>query len=310
MTVTGLPESSVAFFRPVSSNGGSTVVGVELVTPLVAGSCTYLEKYLRLGYDNDPVEVTKLQRFLKEYEGFTNLAVTGIFDIETDIAVRAFQDKYGADVLAPWGLPSNTGYVYYTTQKKVNEIYCKKAFPLNSAQLIEISDFAYMTKGTAQGGSMTDAPVTRPTVTVTPNSASTVKHPVIDLSKIDLSEMAPKAPVVALVPEKTGELASGVSTDIASIEERNTHVLSLKSLLASLSMKSEKASGTKEITLETGTATPGKAGAVVKATSTSLMATVAGALGISAGAFWVWIILFAMVIVLGYITGRKAGQEA
>jgi len=314
MTVSGLPENSVMFFRPVSSDTINTVVGIELVTPVVAGSCTYLEKYLRIGYQNDPVEVTKLQRFLKEYEGFTNLAVTGFFDIETDKAVRAFQDKYGADILTPWALPSNTGYVYYTTKKKVNEIYCQRAFPLDSAQLMEIDAYAKMMRLALGETSNTSAsiagiPVTVPTVTVTPNPTRPVT-PVIDLSKIDLYEMAPETPVTTLVPEITpaeGEIASGISTDIANGEKRWN--LSLRDLLASLSFgskDSEDASTTpvKEENLVTASGTTpvdNESSMVVS----SFTASIATALGISTGALWVWLILFVVILILGYIMARK-----
>jgi len=54
-----------------------------------------------------------------------------------------FKKRYTDDVLLPWGYSSNepTGYVYYTTRKKINEIYCDKIFPLNSEQLAEIESF-------------------------------------------------------------------------------------------------------------------------------------------------------------------------
>jgi hypothetical protein len=96
---------------------------------------------MRLGQNNNPAEVTKLQAFLRNNEGFTNLSVTGFFDVATDQAVRTFQDRYKKDVLDFWNLPSNTGYVYFTTQKKVNELYCKREFPLNATQMDEIIAF-------------------------------------------------------------------------------------------------------------------------------------------------------------------------
>ncbi len=103
--------------------------------------CNYLLEYLKLGADNNPVEVTKLQFFLKNYEGFENLQVTGFFDQATFDAVSEFQNKYKDDVLTPWGHNAPTGYVYITTKKKVNEIYCQRPFPLTSSQETEITDF-------------------------------------------------------------------------------------------------------------------------------------------------------------------------
>lgn len=117
-----------------SNNGGGEVLGAETECPM------YLTGYIKYGATNDSGEVAKLQTFLNAYEGNT-LAVTGTYNQATLAAVNAFQRKYAADVLEPWGLKGTTGYVYYTTQKEVNTIYCKfqKDFPLSAAQLQEIT---------------------------------------------------------------------------------------------------------------------------------------------------------------------------
>jgi len=162
MTINGIPSAITTHFRPVSSDGVRTAVGIELQREPIAlpAACFYLRDYLRLGIPNDPAEVTKLQTFLRNFEGFSNLAVTGFFDITTDQAVRAFQDKYQADVLTPWNLPGNTGYVYYTTRKKINEIYCQQAFPLDGAQLAEVAAFrALIAQINAQGGNTALLPI-------------------------------------------------------------------------------------------------------------------------------------------------------
>ncbi|KKU78911.1 MAG: Lipoprotein [Parcubacteria group bacterium GW2011_GWA2_47_7] len=141
VTVEGIPSSASAYFRPVSTAGTQSAVGMELTRGGVLGEsteCFYLNEYMRLGANNTPSEVTKLQSFLRNFEGFTTLEVNGFFDITTDVAVRQFQDKYKTDVLIPWNLPANTGYVYYTTQKKINEIYCQREFPMNAMQITEI----------------------------------------------------------------------------------------------------------------------------------------------------------------------------
>ena len=100
-----------------------------------------MEDFLRIDFDNDPVEVRKLQVFLRDFEDFNNLEVTGVFDQATFDAVSEFQERYSQDVLLPWGLTSSTGYVYLTTRKKINEIYCQKEFPLTEEQLAEIEGF-------------------------------------------------------------------------------------------------------------------------------------------------------------------------
>lgn len=103
----------------------------------------YLYEYLRVGANNNPDEVTKLQLFLRNYEDFADVEVTGIYDDATVAAVRAFQEKYADEVLTPWGLHESTGYVYYTTQRMVNDIYCagEVAFDLTPNQRAEIERF-------------------------------------------------------------------------------------------------------------------------------------------------------------------------
>ncbi len=143
MVIDGVPSAIKTYFRPISSTASETATGIELSrVPDVAvpASCEYLKEYLRLGANNNPTEVTKLQLFLKNYES-ASVEVTGFFDLATDKAVRAFQDKYKKDVLDSWNLPSNTGYVYYTTKKKINEIYCQREFPLDETQKSEIASF-------------------------------------------------------------------------------------------------------------------------------------------------------------------------
>ncbi len=162
MTIEGIPSAVSAYFRPVSATNSETKVGIELTRGGVLGEsteCFYLREYMRLGYNNNPVEVTKLQSFLRNYEGFATLEVNGFFDLATDKAVRAFQDKYRTDVLATWNLAANTGYVYYTTQKKINEIYCQRTFPLNTTQIAEIASFRLLVKQAVASRGAADAVV-------------------------------------------------------------------------------------------------------------------------------------------------------
>ncbi len=104
--------------------------------------CEFIKGEIRFGSkNNDPVEIAKLQYFLKQYEGFSNLPVNGSFDIQTVNAVKTFQIKYSADILKPWGYEKPTGVVYFLTQKKINEIVCGTNIALTQAQIKEIQDF-------------------------------------------------------------------------------------------------------------------------------------------------------------------------
>ncbi|MFA7216774.1 MAG: immunoglobulin-like domain-containing protein, partial [Candidatus Paceibacterota bacterium] len=144
-----IDSSKVYYFRPISSDNGRIVIGKELtitrgtvtapVTP--GGSCYYLYDFLRKDFNNNPVEVRKLQVFLNTLEGFTSLQITGVYDDATVAAVDAFQNRYKADILTPWGHTAPTGYTYILTKKKVNEIYCQRAFPVTPLEQQEIDSF-------------------------------------------------------------------------------------------------------------------------------------------------------------------------
>jgi len=85
----------------------------------------YLTDFIRYGEQNDTDQVKKLQKFLKDYEGHEEVVETGIYDEITRNAVLDFQKKYSGDILGYWSLAQPTGYVYKTTVKKINELYCK-----------------------------------------------------------------------------------------------------------------------------------------------------------------------------------------
>ncbi len=107
-------------------------------TPL---ACPLIQDYMRADLPNNPVEVMKLQAFLKVFEGYDFVTINGVFDQATEDAVNAFQLRYEGDVLTPWGEPGPTGYVYILTLKKVNEIYCQTVYNLTPAQIDEILNY-------------------------------------------------------------------------------------------------------------------------------------------------------------------------
>ncbi|MCB9816759.1 hypothetical protein H6786_05175 [Candidatus Nomurabacteria bacterium] len=102
----------------------------------------YLTEYLRYGALNDAGQVMKLQQFLN-MELDRGLLVSGYFDLATEQAVRDFQIIHRDEVLTPWGLERDSGYVYYTTQKKINDMMCAgmAIFPLAPDQQQEIESF-------------------------------------------------------------------------------------------------------------------------------------------------------------------------
>ncbi len=126
---------------PILAQGGGSGSAVPSV-PVI--ECSYLRDFLRIDFNNDPVEVKKVQSFLNIFNG-ESLPVDGVFDQVLYGAVVRFQEKYFDDVLAPWGHTEGTGYVYLTTRKKINEIYCNRPYPLTAEQLAEVAAFkAYL----------------------------------------------------------------------------------------------------------------------------------------------------------------------
>ncbi len=115
------------------------VLGISTDGPVCS---PYLNSYLRQNRDNDPAEVIKLQEFLQQYIT-PGLSVSGTFDDATKNAVTKFQQQYADDILTPWGMTKSSGYVYFTTKKKINEIMCGGLveFPLSTDQEKEIDYF-------------------------------------------------------------------------------------------------------------------------------------------------------------------------
>ncbi len=104
-------------------SGGGSPAGEVLGASNICG--VYLDKYLRMGSDNNPVAVEALQKFLNQFMN-AGLTVDGKFGGLTDKFVRLFQTAHADKILTPWGLPANkpTGIVYLTTTTEINNIMC------------------------------------------------------------------------------------------------------------------------------------------------------------------------------------------
>jgi len=68
---------------------------------------------------NDEDEIERLQEFLNDVED-EDLNESGVFDRDTERAVKRFQEKYKTQVLDIWGLEEATGFVGITTRLKMN----------------------------------------------------------------------------------------------------------------------------------------------------------------------------------------------
>ncbi len=106
----------------------------------VADSCPFVNGFLKMGAPNDSTEVAKLQYFLKEREGL-DADQSGIFDEKTKAAVEAFQRKYMADVMGPWGATRPTGTVFITTVRKINQLACGSPLSLDPDEASMVEDY-------------------------------------------------------------------------------------------------------------------------------------------------------------------------
>lgn len=120
--------------------GTSTAATGTIATSPTESCDWYLTAFIRVGQQNPPEQVKRLQTVLHNFEG-ANLEINGVYDAATIAAVNAFQAKYASEVLTPWGISAPTGYVYLTTRKKINEVFCHNTvqFPLTQQQLDEIA---------------------------------------------------------------------------------------------------------------------------------------------------------------------------
>jgi len=93
--------------------------------------CNWNTQYLRRGWNKNVAnDVQTMQNFLNTHMT-SGLAVDSVFGPLTEAAVKAFQSKYKADILTPWGINDPTGIWYLSTTTKAKEIMCgeKVALP-------------------------------------------------------------------------------------------------------------------------------------------------------------------------------------
>lgn len=147
---------------------GGEVLGATTETPNFGPQCQlYLTTFIGPNRVNDPEQVRRLQHVLK-MEGY-DVPEDGVYGQSTYNAVRAFQTKYADEILAPWGLKAPTGFVYLTTRKKINELYCHAVLPLNEGEQAIINSYrSRHSEGDSTGGSnnggapSTNQPAQRP----------------------------------------------------------------------------------------------------------------------------------------------------
>lgn len=134
--------------------GGGQVLGISTsTTEQYGGSCErYLTKFIRMGGNNDPEQVKRLQYVLAVIEGY-DVPQDGVFGQSTEDAVNKFQAKFASRILTPWGISSPTGYVYLTTRMTINEEYCHSigVFPLSADEQKIIDEYRASHSGSGSG---------------------------------------------------------------------------------------------------------------------------------------------------------------
>ncbi len=219
------------YFRPASKDTNRQVIGKELVLTRDnsgSNSCYYLFDYLKKGWNNNPVEVKKLQVFLRDLEGF-DVAITGVYDDQTIKALNAFQERYKDDILTPWGHKEATSFTYITTKKKVNEIYCKMAFPLTAQQQEEINNFRNFINN------LKDLNIEIPDS----NVDKTTQPVIINTNEVGV---APSAPVTELVDNGDSRISSSTN-NLSTLAGISTTTKNITSGITASVIQSGKALG-------------------------------------------------------------------
>jgi len=180
------------------SSGGSSIVPLALASGATTtmNYCPLLTSYLKLGANNDSSQVSKLQAFLKSSQGL-NVTVNGIFDLQTENAVKDFQSKFLSQIMGPWGATQPSGKVYITTEKKINELACNTPLTLSLADLAIINAYKNQQNQAGVTGSATVGPVapgTSASPSIPNNSGTTTLNP--DIGQNNTGASANTATVV------------------------------------------------------------------------------------------------------------------
>ncbi|MEK7609995.1 MAG: peptidoglycan-binding domain-containing protein [Patescibacteria group bacterium] len=119
---------------------GSYKTEADFATSTDSISCPLITHFLKKDGNNDKNQMIKLQTFLRNTERL-NVEVNGVFDQKTEDAVKIFQKRYQESVLGPWDASRATGFIFITTQKKINQIACKQPLTLSGEELQKINNY-------------------------------------------------------------------------------------------------------------------------------------------------------------------------
>lgn len=208
------PASGNPRTRVSRGSGGSSIAqGIPGLTVTVApgtlgtSTCPLITSYMKLGKQNDPEQVSRLQSFLRDSQEI-DVDVTGVFDQKTEEAVKTFQSHYLDTVLGPWGATLPSGEVYITTQKKINELACGQELSLDESELSILS--AYRQNRSLAVGS---APAATPAATPAASAPGPVTVEVLPSTPSPSASSAPAVSKGVAGPETPDAADSGDEED-------------------------------------------------------------------------------------------------
>lgn len=122
------------YFFFVATLGLLPIISLAQTAPLMpyppsvaaAPSCPDFKINMRMGPSSDPMmqlQIINLQLALSREGLVINQQELGTFGNSTQAAVKAFQEKYSDDILAPFGITQGTGYVGAVTRLKLQALY-------------------------------------------------------------------------------------------------------------------------------------------------------------------------------------------
>ena len=110
---------------PVAPISIPTVVQVPVIdqnSKLSCGTSIYFSQRVSTGASNNIEEVKYIERFLNTYHN-TKLPVDGVYTEADKQAIMNWQNLYGEQLLAPWGLTESVGVVFTSSAEKMNQIH-------------------------------------------------------------------------------------------------------------------------------------------------------------------------------------------
>ncbi|MGA2417674.1 MAG: peptidoglycan-binding domain-containing protein [Candidatus Staskawiczbacteria bacterium] len=125
--------------------------GIPIASNPSQYGCINLSTNLKMGASSDPsveIQVLSLQLALTN-EGFAVASgEMGTYGQSTAVAVKAFQERYSQDILAPFGLTHGTGNVGTNTRLKLLALYgCMKSYTPNITASLSVTNMVLNQNG-------------------------------------------------------------------------------------------------------------------------------------------------------------------